>query len=324
MTNRLCRVALAAAALVLTTCLAACISIPGDDGDRRSDAVRIGTLRGQPHLFHPFFMKELATDGGSYEIVLFDNSPDMKNAIVSGSIDFAVLGVPSMLAGVAAGEDVRIIASAANGGFGFVGKPDIATVDDLRGRRIAYPAGATQEILLKLILEKNGLDPKQDVTLVNLPFSDMANAYRSEQVDAFMGAEVGPSIALNAGAKNIASPYDTPIGGVNIAFGTRASLIEQNPELVGAVVKDLAAATDYMAAHPDEWATKVVNEFGLDPDVIKTAITNIYPRWQLDEEYRRHVAALAELMVAFDQISGAPDMSKVFDTTFVDAVNSVH
>lgn len=319
MTGRTIRVAVAMiAAVVVSLCAAACISSPTSVNSGNPDAIKIGTLRGQPHLFAPYVMRDHAADGATYEIVLFDNSPDIKNAVVSGAVDYAALGVPSVLAGVAAGEDVRLIASEANGGYGFVGKPSITTPSDLRGTKIGYPAGATQEILLRLLLAKNGI-ADNDVQLVNLPFSDMANAYKSGQIDAFLGAEVGPSTALHAGAHNLISPYDTPIGGVNIGFATRASTIQNNPQQVQTVVNSLKKATEYMLAHPDEWADGLVNEFGVDGAVVRTAIKNVQARWQLDPTYREQVTQLANQMVAFDQISRAPDMSKVFDTTFVDA-----
>lgn len=322
MTHFFRRGGLVTAALAVALTVTGCISTPGGSTTTDPNAIKIGTLRGQPHLFTPFFMEQFAPEGTSYEVVVFDSSPDIKNAIVSGAIDFASVGVPSVLAGVAAGEDLRIVASEANGGYGFVGDTDIETTDDLRGRSIGYPAGATQEILLKLILQAHGIDPRNDVQLVNLPFSDMANAYQSGQIDAFLGAEVGPSIALENGAHPLTSPYETPIGGVNIAFATRNSLIDEDPEKVRTVVESLAKATDYMEANPDEWASEVVAEFGLDPDVTNRAITNIDPRWELDPQYIEQATALAQQMVDFDQISASPDMTKVFDTSFVEGVGN--
>ncbi|MDT0264829.1 ABC transporter substrate-binding protein [Streptomyces sp. DSM 44915] len=308
----------AALGLALTAALTGCGTSNGADGGS-SDTVTIGTLRSQPHLYQPYFMERFAEEGVSYEVTTFDNSPDIKNALSSGAIDFAVLGAPSMLAGSAAGEDVRIIGSAANGGSGFVGTPEISGPEALAGARIGYPAGSSQEILLKLTLEAHGIDPDEDVELVNLAYPDMAPAYESGQVDAFLSAETGVSIALEAGAHEIASPYETPIGGVNIVFGTRAELIEDNPELVQSVTDSFIQAIGLMNEDPDTWVDGVVETFGLDAAVTARSVQNITPRYALDEAYLTELGAQAEQMVVFDQISGEPDLDTLIDPTFVEA-----
>ncbi|MBB5918365.1 NitT/TauT family transport system substrate-binding protein [Nocardia transvalensis] len=317
------RALLAAVFAVVTLAgLTACISTPDSVGGSDPHAIRIGTLRGQPHLYAPYFMQRFAPAGTTYEIVLFENSPDIKNALASGAVDFGLLGAPSMLAGIAAGQDVRIIASAANGGSGFVGRPEITTPNDLRGKKIGYPAGSSQEILLKLTLRAHGLDPATDVQLVNLAYSDMVNAYRSGQIDGFLSAETGVSLALRAGARQILSPYDTAIGGVNIVLGTRGELLTGDRERARQTVHSLIQALNFMKSDHDAWAQGLVDTFGLDRAVADTSVGNVTLRWELDDEYRQRVAALAEQMVAFDQLPQAPDMTKVFDTGVVETAGA--
>ncbi|WP_232236235.1 ABC transporter substrate-binding protein [Nocardia sp. BMG51109] len=303
------------AALVSAVALAAltaCIPTPDSVGGSDPNAIRIGTLRGQPHLYAPYFMQRFAPAGTTYEVVLFDNSPDIKNALASGAVDFGVLGAPSMLAGAAARQDVRIVASAADGGSGFVGRPEIAGPNGLRGKKIGFPAGSSQEILLKLTLRAHGLDPAADVQLVNLAYGDMVNAYRSGQVDAFLSAEPGVSIALKSGARQLLSPYDTPIGGVNIVFGAAGRALDDDRERARQTVHSFTRAVEFMRSDHDAWARGLADTFGVDRAVADIAIANITPRSELDDAYRRRVAALAEQMVAFDQLPEAPDMTRVF------------
>ncbi|HEV7950650.1 MAG TPA: nitrate ABC transporter substrate-binding protein, partial [Glaciihabitans sp.] len=82
------------AALMVAAGLAGC-SIDGEPASSEEGTVQIGTLRGQPHLYQPYFYEQFAPEGVDIEIVLFDSSPDIKNAVVSGSIDFGITGVPS-------------------------------------------------------------------------------------------------------------------------------------------------------------------------------------------------------------------------------------
>lgn len=304
-------------ALLLVTALTACISTPDGGGD--TAAIKIGTLRGQPHLYAPYFMQQFAPADTTYDIVLFENSPDIKNALASGAIDFGVLGAPSMLAGSAAGQNVRIIASAADGGSGFVGKPEITSPDDLRGKKIGFPQGSSQEIALKLTLRAHGIDPATDVQLVNLAYSDMANAYTSGQIDAFLSAETAPSIVKQSGAHPIVSPYETVIGPVNIVFGTNAAVIDRDRALVQQTVDNFVQAIEYMLNDHTAWIDGLVSTFGLDRTVTETAAANVWLRWDLDDAYRQRLDALAEQMLAFDQLGAAPDLSTLVDPSFLGA-----
>ncbi|WP_182111941.1 ABC transporter substrate-binding protein [Actinotalea sp. JY-7876] len=298
--------------------LGGCAAAGADEPDGATGTVTVGTLKGQPHLFAPFLYEDFLPDGMEVEVVQFDTSPDIKNAVVSGNVDFGVTGVPSALSGVAAGQDVVVVAAAADGGSNIVGTTDITSVADLVGRTVGYPQGASQEILLRLTLEEHGVDI-EELDLVNLPFSDMANALASGQIDAFASAELGPSIAMLDGAHQIVSPYDTPVGKVNIGLVTTQRLIDSDPELVQAVVDTHIEATEAMLADPEAWSSGVVEQFGLDAAVVDTAIGNIWPRWSLDAEYRAQVEALAEQMHGLGYLDASPTADEVIDPTFVES-----
>lgn len=313
--------------VALVAALAGCSTIdstftPSADAGSGDAVIRVGTLRGQPHLFAPFFYNDFLPDGTVAEVVVFDSSPDVKNALVSGQIDVAVMGVPAMLAGVAAQQDVRLIASSADGGSAIVGRPEITDVRDLRGLRVGYPVGSSQEVLLRYTLSQHGIDADRQVTLVNLAFADMANAYKSGQIDAFSSAELGPSVAKQAGAHDIVSPYDTPVGKVNIGLATTQRVIDENPALVQTAVDAHVATVAHMEANRDEWLQRVVDEFSLDPVVAESAIANTWPRADLSQEYVGQVTALAEAMFDLDQLPRQPDITTFVDDTFVTAASN--
>ncbi|CAA0134975.1 Putative aliphatic sulfonates-binding protein [Mycolicibacterium vanbaalenii] len=312
--------------LMLVTAIAGCSTIDstftptaGEDGQR---VFRVGTLRGQPHLFMPFFYQQFLDDNTQAEVLVFDSSPDVKNALVSGQLDAAVMGVPAMLAGAAAEQDVRLIASSADGGSAIVGRPEIADVTDLRGKRVGYPIGSSQEVILRSTLTQSGIDPDRELILVNLAFSDMANAYASGQIDAFSSAEIGPSLAKLNGAHDVVSPYDTPIGKVNIGLAATQRTIDADPDLVQTIVNAHSDAVAFMDTHRDEWRDRVVGEFGLDPAVAAGAIANTWPRADLSGEYVSQVDALAREMFALDQLPAQPEMSTFVDNTFVESAST--
>lgn len=307
--------AVLSSALLLTGCTGEPSATAADGGE----VIQIATLR-QPHLFAPYVYQDFAPEGVTFEVVPMTDSTAIKNAVVNGDVEFGVLGVPSALAGMSQGEDITLIASAADGGTGIVGDPDITSVQDLAGRNVGYVPGSSQEILLRQTLAQAGMDADTDINLVNIGFADMPDALARGDIDAFSSAEVGPSIAIVNGAHAITSPYETPIGKVNIGLATTSRLISEDPELVQSIVETHVQATEHLLNDKDAWAAGIQANFSYDGDVLAQALENIWLRSEVDEEYTAQVASLAEHMLELGTLEKLPDTAKMFDTTFITAV----
>ena len=124
----------------------------------------------------------------------------------------------------------------------------------------------------------------------------MASAFAAGDIAAFMGVEIGVSIAKANGGTEVVDPYSTPIGKVNIGLITTGALIEEDPELVQKVVDTHAATTEYMADNIEEWLPGMVEEFGGDEDVFTSALENFWLRSDLSDEYVGQLEALASAM----------------------------
>ncbi|WP_455133747.1 ABC transporter substrate-binding protein [Microbacterium aurum] len=307
----------AALAVASVLILSACSS--GDTTPASSDAaetvtVKIGTLRGQPHFYQPFLYDDHAVDGVKFEVVTLDTTPALSDALVSGSIDFAISGVTPTISSIAQGRDLKIIASAADGGSGFIGNGE-SSLDELVGKKIGIVQGSAQEVALRLLIDEAGLTP-EDFELSVIPVPEMASAFIAGDIDAFMGVEIGVSIAKNAGGTEVVDPYSTPIGKVNIGLVTTGKLIEENPELVQKVVDTHAATTAYMADNIEEWLPGMVEEFGGDEDVFTSALANFWLRSDLSDEYVGQLSALAEAMASIGLIPTTPTGDDIVDTSF--------
>ena len=290
-----------------------------DDAATTQYRIKVGTLR-QPHLFAPAFYEKFLPANIKVETVLFANSTEIKNAVVTGSIDFMVTGITAAMEGAAQGEPVRILASAADGASAIVARTDrnIRNVADLRGKKIGYVAGSAQDILLRLTLRDAGMDATKDVELVKVAFSDMANALERGDIDAFSGAETGPSDALVRGiATLVVHPYETKMKRINIIFGTSQAVIDRDPKLVETMVGVHAKATDYMKANPKEWADGVVKAYNFPPASLDLALKNISLRWQIDEAYIQQAQVLGEQLESLKQIRQQPNYATFFNTSFV-------
>jgi NitT/TauT family transport system substrate-binding protein len=306
-------VALAAAGILALT---GCSSGGGDgEGDK---TVTVGTLRGQPHFYHPFLYEKFAKDGVKFEVVTLDTTPALSDALVSGTVDFAITGVTPTISSIAQGRDLKIVASAADGGSGFIGGESIKKLDDLVGKKVGYIQGSAQEVAMRLILKKAGIDP-DDLELMVVPVPEMASAFINGDIDAFFGVEIGASIALQKGGHQIADPYDTEMGKVNIGLATTGALAKDKPELVQSVVDTHVATVEYMQQNQSEWLPQMIKEFGGDQKILESALDNFWMRYDLSEEYQGQLKVLAEQMQAIGFIKTAPPIEQIVDTSFAPA-----
>lgn len=308
-------------AAVSSVCVA--LALTGCTGETSAQAqegevIQIATLR-QPHLFAPYVYQDFVPEGTTIEVVPMTDSTAIKNAVVNGDVEFGVLGIPSVLAGISQSEDIKVIASAADGGTGIVGSEDIEGVEGLAGKKVGYVPGSSQEILLRQTLAQAGMDADTDIELINIGFADMPDALERGDIDAFSSAEVGPSIAILNGAHSIVSPYETPIGKVNIGLATTGALIESDPELVQRIVDTHIQATDHLLEDKEAWASGVQSNFSFDDDVLAQALNNIWLRTEISEDYANQVTELGGQMLELGTLEAEPDASKIFDTTFIEA-----
>ncbi|MDF9716212.1 ABC transporter substrate-binding protein [Nocardioides sp. ChNu-153] len=306
--------AAAAALLVAAGGLTACTSTGGGD-DGEVTTVTVGTLRGQPHFYAPFLYDDHATGDIEYEVVTLDTAPALNDALLSGTVDMAVGSITATIAGAAQGREVKVVAAASDGGSGFVGDESVQTMEDLVGKRVGYLESSSQYVVLQLMLEEAGIDI-EELELVSLSAPEFFNAFDTDQIDAFLAPEIGVSLALAAGGHEIASPYETEIGRVNIGLLASQEFIDSQPDAVQEVVDTHAATTDYMLANQDEWLPEMVEEYGGDEAVFATALENFWLRSDLSPSYEEQIGNLITQMARLGMISSEPAVEEVVDTTY--------
>ena len=89
----------------------------------------------------------------------FNAGPEATQALLSGALDATYIGPDPATNAYAksGGEAVRVISGATSGGAALVVKPEITSVADLKGKKIATPQlGNTQDIALRSWLKEQG------------------------------------------------------------------------------------------------------------------------------------------------------------------------
>jgi NitT/TauT family transport system substrate-binding protein len=267
------------------------------------------------------FYQKFAAPGDTYEVIIFDTPPDGKDALVSGSVDFGIFGLAAATLGAASGQPVTIIAAA--GGKAMAVVVDAAstakTFADLKGKKIAYQPGSTQEVVLRELMKMASFTPA-DVQLVRLSFGDMANALARGDVDAYVGSEPGPSISVLSGkGRVLLYPYNTPVGAINVVFCTRRDVIAKQPDYVRDVMKTHVAACKWASnpANLTEFEAMTTKTLGPTKATLDMAMKNINFDYMIDAAYLAKAKYYGTQMVTLKEIAAVPDYSTFIDTQFL-------
>ena len=121
--------------------------------------------------FIPVIAKEAKyfdREGLSVELVRVGGSTRIVAALIGGSGQLIHAGEPAVIPAVARGSDVVIIATMSKvPQHRLIGRPEIKDVKELKGRAVGVTSfGATSDFILRYALQKHGLDPNKDVSIV--------------------------------------------------------------------------------------------------------------------------------------------------------------
>jgi NitT/TauT family transport system substrate-binding protein len=167
-------------------------------------------------------------------------------ALIAGDIDVCQVAGPAVVNAALAGEDLVVVAGIINQQvFSLLARPEIETAEDLRGKvaAIARPGGASDSAL-RSALEKLGLEPDVDVTLLNVGLSlERLAAMETGQVAATMVVVTYVAQALDLGYHVLvsASDLDTPYQHTVIA--ARRGFVQDNRQTVTRFLQAVADST---------------------------------------------------------------------------------
>jgi ABC-type nitrate/sulfonate/bicarbonate transport system substrate-binding protein len=140
-------------------------------------------------------------------------------------------------------------------------------------------------------------------------------------IDAYVGAEPGPGVSLSTGVGQLVEyPYSTPMGSLNMVFGTHADLIKEKPDLVKVMLGIHQRATDYAASHKDALVAMAVSKLGQKKEAIEASVPNVELTWKMGAKEIEESKIYADHMLALKQIKRVPDFATFMDTSFVDSV----
>jgi len=195
----------------------------------------------------------------------YNAGPSAMEAIFAGSLDLTYVGQgPALNAHFKAnGDEIRILAGAANAGAALVIKPDgvIKTAADFRGKKIATPQlGNTQDISCRAWLKAQGFKVTLtggDVIVLPTANPDQLGLFQSGGVDAVWTVE--PWVTrLEREAKAKVFLEDTNI--ITTWLAGSVKFLNAHRDLVKKIVTANKELTDWIQTHPDQTQKLLISE----------------------------------------------------------------
>jgi ABC-type nitrate/sulfonate/bicarbonate transport system substrate-binding protein len=283
--------------------------------DKCAVPVRLGIEKG-------FFKDE----GIDLSVRIIFGGPPLAAAYDSGILQFGEIGSPPCVNAISRGARFKIVGGAARRkAHLYLGvRVDIGDFHELRGKRLGLLSmGSCPEWFARKIFRKEGLDPDRDIVFVPLldEYPRIVSVLREGRIDAVLAQE--PNLALGesqgllrvwAGALD--EPYLPRFQWMVVV--ARTDLIEQEPELIRALLRAYRRSAHYAAEHPDEWVAFASRRFGIDRKTVWRAVERELPHLHLDcqvdlEGLQRVIGLQQEL----GAVTGSLLASEIVDLRFV-------
>jgi sulfonate transport system substrate-binding protein len=253
--SRLSAIVVALAGLLLSLLLLAAALVPAQ-AEETVQELRIGyqksgtlaVLRQKPELAQRLARRRIMIDW-----VEFQAGPPLLEALNAGSIDFGCTGDTPPIFAQATGARLVYVGYLANPGrnIALIVRKDapIATVRDLRGKRIAFTQGSSAHYFLVKALAAAGLSDR-DITPVYLEPADAAAAFRAGSVAAwairdpfYAQAERATPVRVLTTAAGLAPS--------SAFFLARRDYVQHHPDIIADLVQDLDDASHWSETHQD-------------------------------------------------------------------------
>ncbi|KNB53372.1 aliphatic sulfonate ABC transporter substrate-binding protein [Streptomyces caatingaensis] len=312
---------------------------PAAAGGRRlsADTVRIGYF---PNITHAtplvgeqegILQRELG--GTELKSAAFNAGPSEIEALNAGSIDIGWIGPSPAINGWtrSKGRSLRIVSGSASGGVRLVVDPrKIASLDDVKGRRIATPQkGNTQDVAFLNWIAGRGwkVDPqsgKGDVSVVRTDNKVTPDAFKSGSVDGAWVPEPTASKLVAEGGKVLLDESSLWPGGKFVITNVVVSqkFLAAHPDVVEAVLRGSVRTNAWIAAHPErakasaDKALRRLSGKALPAEILDPAWASIRT---LDDPLAATLRAEADHAVAAGLLD-APDLSGIYDLTLLNKV----
>lgn len=263
----------------------------------------------------------------------FDAGSTEMEAILAGEIDIGYIGpAPAINGYIKSKGDVQIITGASDAGAVLVSRKDlnIKEIKELSGKKVAVPQyGNTQDLILRYLLEENGLKDKAKggtVEILQASNSDIKTLLDRKNIDIALVPEPWGSRLEKEIDANVILDFDNiwRKGKYSTAVVVaRKEFLIKNPDVVEKFIKTHVELTDYIINNQEK-AKKIVNnqiEELTNKSLSDSVLSSSFKRFTItNNPQKESIKEMMKLLVSSGYIKQEYDIKGIFQ---LDILNKV-
>lgn len=245
--------------LVLVTC-GGCTPEP-------TPVLRVGT-NVWPGYEPLYLARHLGYFNSAVRLVEYSSATQVISAYRNGAIEAAALTLDEVLLLAQHGQDPRVVLvmDVSHGGDAILGRAELRSVSDIKGRRVGVEDTALGAYVLSRALQMNGLT-WADVLIVPMQVDEHERAFEEGRVDAVVTFEPARSKILMAGARELFDSAQIP-GEIMDVLVVRRDLPDRNRREIDMLLRGWFRAVDYLKQYPREASTLSAKRLQIGPDQV--------------------------------------------------------
>ena len=271
------------------------------------------------HVIYPIAQEKgyVREEGIDLKMLVIAGTPSIQG-LLAGSIQFTVAGTSALIAAAKGAAPLKVVLAANDKVHQWLlSKPDITSVKNLKGKRIATGGVASSAtFMLKQILVRQGLDPNRDVNYIHQSGGTQLGALLSGSVDAIILGVQPRYIGVNAGMRELFFFGNE----VKNSWGTLATsdrFIKEQPKQVAGFMRAAVKALRFIRQERNATIAANVKFSGVD----RTLATRMYDdligtftrNGTVDEETQKNDLAIIRQIA---DVSEPIPMARAYDFSF--------
>ncbi len=281
--------------------------------------------------YEPLF---LARDLGYYPNHLiklqdYPSATETTQALRNGDIEAAALTMDEALLLAETNPDIQavLVIDFSNGADVLRARPEIPTLQALKGQKIGVESSALGGYILTRVLDKAGL-LLSDVQIVPLGVSEHEQAFNQGVVDAVVTFEPVRSNLLKFGAKVLFDSSKIP-GEVVDVLVTRQDLLKTHKATMEKLIQGWFRALDYRKQHPEDADRRMAQREQVIPEQFTESLkllqipdlrTNLTLLGQPDASLLKKTEQLGKFMISKKLLKQLPSLEQLLNDEFVKSV----
>jgi len=260
-------------------------------------------------------------EGLDVEAILIRGAVGMQ-ALLGGSVDYTSAS-GSTIAAAVRGLPVKLVfISSSKPQFELMSQPQIKSVQELKGKIVGISSrGGSNDLMLQMILQKNGLTPNKDVTTIIVGAQEESViALRTGRIAAALITPPRNFMLQRDGFNRIAYSGDYMATYANGGIGITDEKIKSNPSEVLAFVRGTIKALQYSMKNRAEITKIMPGYLGIKDPALVEQLYDLYLTRQsvdgsVDENWMKGAIEFTQKTLGGAAKEIPP--SQVFDFTFV-------